>query len=138
MLGLVAGIVAALVGILVGFWLRGGSAKAEKTQLERRSEELAGELNASRAELARAQAESAVRAGFESLAGERATAIAQLSAERDRMRAELAAKTAAESHALAQLSRLQAELNAERAGLAEKVALLEGARKTLADQFEAL
>jgi DNA recombination protein RmuC len=138
MLGLTGGIVAAFVGILVGFWLRGASAKAEKTQLERRSEELAGELNGARSELARTQAESAVRAGFESLAAEREKAIERLNAERDGLRADLASKTTAEAQAVAQVSRLQAELNAERTSLAEKVALLEGARKTLADQFEAL
>jgi DNA recombination protein RmuC len=138
MAGLVGGIVAAFAGILVGFWLRGASSKAERTQLERRSEELAGELNGARAELARAQSESAARAGFESLAGERVRAIAQLAAERDGLRAELGTKTTTEARALAQVSGLQAELNAERSSLAEKVALLEGARKTLADQFEAL
>ncbi len=138
MQSLIGGIVAALVGILVGFWLRGASAKAEKTQLQQRSQELAGELGTVRSELQMAQAESAARAGFESLAAERERAIGQLTAERDRLGADLAAKTAAESQALAQVSGLQAELNAERASLAEKLALLEAARKTLADQFEAL
>jgi DNA recombination protein RmuC len=138
MLGLVGGIVAAFVGILVGFWLRGASAKAEKTQLERRAEDLAGELNLARSEMARAQTESAARAGFESLAAEREKAIALLAAERDGLRADLASRSASESQSLAQVSRLQAELNAERASLVEKVALLEGARNTLADQFEAL
>lgn len=137
-LELIGGIVAALAGILVGFWLRGASAKAEKTQLQQRAQELAAELGAARSELQQAQAESAARAGFESLAGERERAIAQLGAERDRLRDDLAAKSAAEAKALAQVSGLQAELNAERASLAEKVALLEAARKTLADQFEAL
>jgi DNA recombination protein RmuC len=138
MLGLMGGIVAAFVGILVGFWLRGASAKAEKTQLERRVEELAEALSAARLELARAQDDSAARAGFESLAREREKTIAQLAAERDGLRSDLGTKTAAEARALAQVSGLQAELNAERTSLAEKVALLEGARKTLADQFEAL
>jgi len=138
MLGLVGGIVAAIVGILVGFWLRGASAKAELTQSQRRTEELVGELNVARSEMTRAQTESAARAGFESLAAEREKAIAQLAVERDGLRTDLSQKATAEAQVLAQVSRLQAELNAERAGLAEKVALLEGARKTLADQFEAL
>jgi hypothetical protein len=37
MQALIGGIVAAFVGIVVGFWLRGASAKAEKTLLERRT-----------------------------------------------------------------------------------------------------
>jgi hypothetical protein len=44
MQALIAGVVAAFVGILVGFWLRGASAKGEKAQLEQRSAELAAEL----------------------------------------------------------------------------------------------
>ncbi len=138
MQGLIGGIVAAFVGILVGFWLRGASGKAEKTQMQQRAQELAAELAAARSDLQKSQAESAARAGFESLAAERARTIAQLAAERDRLSEDIASKTTAESQALAQVSRLQAELNAERASLAEKMALLEQARKTLADQFEAL
>jgi DNA recombination protein RmuC len=138
MQGVMVGIVAAFAGVLVGFWMRGVSGRAEKTQLQQRAQELAAELAAARSEQQRAQAESAARAGFESLAAERATAITQLAAERDRLGADLAAKTTAESQAQAQISGLHAELNAERASMAEKVALLDTARKTLADQFEAL
>jgi len=127
MQGLIGGIVAAFVGILVGFWLRSASAKAERTQLERRAQELVDELSAARSELTRAQAESAARAGFESLAGERAQTIAQLTVDRDSLNALLAAKNAAEAQALAKVSGLQAELNAERAGLQEKLAMLETA-----------
>src|ERR1035438_3693703 len=97
MLGLIGGIVAAFVGILLGFVLRGMSAKAEKALAEQRTQEVAqraqelaaelngarAETNAARAETARVQAESAARAGFESLAGERQKALAQLASERD-------------------------------------------------------
>ena len=69
MQALMAGIAAAFAGIVLGFWLRTNSAKAEKEQLERRAGELAAELAGVRGELAQAQAESAARAGFESLAG---------------------------------------------------------------------
>lgn len=65
----------AFVGVVFGFWLRAASARAEKAQLERRTEELTSELTGVRAELAKAQAESAARAGFESLAGERLDAL---------------------------------------------------------------
>jgi DNA recombination protein RmuC len=138
MQALIGGIVAAFVGILVGFWLRGASSKAEKAQREQRAQELTAELAGVRAALARAQSESAARAGFESLAAERAQTIAQLTADRDGLNTILAAKTAAEAQALARVSGLQAELNAERAGLQEKLAMLETAKKTLANQFEAL
>jgi DNA recombination protein RmuC len=133
-----SGIIAALAGIVVGFWLRGASAKAEKMQLQQRAEELAAQLAAGRVELEKVQTESAGRAGFESLAAERQNTIAQIAAEREALRADVASRAAVEAQALAQVSGLQAELRAERAGLAEKMALLEAAKKTLADQFEAL
>jgi DNA recombination protein RmuC len=133
-----SGIIAALAGIVVGFWLRGASAKAEKMQLQQRADELAAQLAAGRVELEKVQTESAGRAGFESLAAERQNTIAQIAAEREALRADVASRAAVEAQALAQVSGLQAELRAERAGLAEKMALLEAAKKTLADQFEAL
>lgn len=145
MVALIAGVVAALAGIVVGYWLRSLSAKSERAALERKAAEQAAELNAARSEVAqsradwtRAQAELGVRAGFEALANERAGVIGQLTAERDSLRAELQARTAAESLALARISKLEAELNGERASLAEKLKLLDAARNTLSDQFQAL
>jgi DNA recombination protein RmuC len=138
MQGLIGAIVAAFAGIVVGFWLRGASAKAEKMQLQQRADELAAQLAAGRTELEKVQAESAGRAGFESLAAERQNTIAQMAAEREALRADLASRAAVEAQALAHVSGLQAELKAERAALAEKLALLESAKQTLANQFEAL
>jgi DNA recombination protein RmuC len=160
MLALIAGMAAAFAGIVLGFWLRAKSAKAEKEQLERRTGELTAELTVVRGdlaaevagvrgELAQARAESATRAGFESLAAEREKtigqltaerdkSIAQLAAERDGLRVELQAKGEAESLSAARISQLEAELKSEREGLAEKLALLESAKKALADRFEAL
>jgi DNA recombination protein RmuC len=138
MQGLIGAIVAAFAGIVVGFWLRGASAKAEKMQLQQRADELAAQLAAGRTELEKVQAESAGRAGFESLAAERQNTIAQMAAEREALRADLASRAAVEAQALAQVSGLRAELKAERAALAEKLALLESAKQTLANQFEAL
>jgi len=137
MQALIGGI-ALIAGILLGFWLKHVSGKAEKTQLERRSEELTVELGGVRAELAKAQGESAARAGFESLAGEREKTVVQLTAERDGLRAELQAKTAVESTLNARVKELETELRNERQNLAEKLALLESAKQTLAHQFEAL
>jgi DNA recombination protein RmuC len=138
MQALIAGVVAAFVGILVGFWLRGASAKGEKAQLEQRSAELGAELTTAREGLKTAQEESASRAGFESLASERASALMRMTAERDGLRGELQSKQETEQRSAARISQLEAELRGERAGLAEKLALLEQAKKTLADQFEAL
>jgi DNA recombination protein RmuC len=138
MQALIAGIVAAFVGIILGFWLRTASTKAEKTQLERRIAEQGNELSAVRTELARVQAESSDRAGFESLAAERGKTIAQLTAERDGLSQDLQTKGAIELKQAAQIKELEANLANERANLQEKLALLESAKQTLANQFEAL
>jgi DNA recombination protein RmuC len=137
MQALIGGI-ALIAGVLVGFWLKVVSGKAEKTQLERRGQELTAELIGVRAELAKAQAESGARAGFESLATEREKVIAQLAAERDGLRADLQAKGAVESAQNARVKELETELRNERQNLAEKLALLDSAKQALANQFEAL
>jgi DNA recombination protein RmuC len=138
MQALIAGIVAAFVGVFFGFWLRGLSAKTEKTQSDSRAQEAAVELAAVRAALAQVQAESAARAGFESLAIERSRSLAQLASERDGLRAEIEAKAATERTQGARISQLEADLRNERQNLQEKLALLETAKQTLAHQFEAL
>jgi DNA recombination protein RmuC len=138
MQALIGGIVAAFVGILFGLWLRGASGKSEMTQREKRAQELTEELCVVRADLVKAQAESAARAGFESLAMERERTISQLAAERDGLRGELHAKAAVESQSAARIRELETELRNERQNLAEKLALLESAKQTLANQFEAL
>ena len=138
MLGLIGGIVAAFVGILVGFWLRGASSKAEKAQREQRAQELATELAGTRAALTQAQAESAARAGFESLAHERDRTIGQLAGERDALQNKLQFQGEEERKSASRISQLEAELKSERQGLQEKLALLESAKQSLAHQFEAL
>ena len=138
MQALMAGIAAAFIGIVFGIWLRSTSAKAEKEQLERRVAELGVELTAVRNELAQTQAESAARAGFESLAGERARTIAQLAAERDGLREDLQTKSATDRTQTARIKELETELRNERQNLQEKLALLDSAKQTLAHQFESL
>jgi DNA recombination protein RmuC len=138
MIQALVGGIALIAGVLLGFWLKLVSGKAEKAQLERRGEELAVELSGVRVELAKAQAESGARAGFESLAVEREKSIAQLAAERDGLRLDLAAKGATESGLNARVKELETELRNERQNLAEKLALLESAKQALANQFEAL
>jgi DNA recombination protein RmuC len=138
MLPLVIAAAAALAGIVVGFLLRGASAKAERARLEAALNEKAREVAEVRAELAQAQAEGAARAGFEKLAEERSGTIAQLVAERDQARVETQARIDEAGALSARVKELEAELRAERQSLAEKVALLEEAKTTLADKFEAL
>jgi DNA recombination protein RmuC len=152
----VAAVVAAILGIIVGYFLRNHAAQAEKAQaraqnesLDQRMQEQAIELSAVRSELARSQAESNARAGFEAQAAERLGRIRQLETEQkalmDRHDAEvgqlrtgLQAAGEAEKRSTARISQLEAELRAERAGMAEKIALLESAKETLANQFQAL
>jgi len=138
MLALIGGIAAAFVGIILGFLLRGWSAKTEKAQWERRAAELGEELGALRGELTRTQADAAARAGFESLAAERERTIAGLMTERQGLRGELQAKGATESTQAARIGQLEAELANEKKNLTEKLSLLESAKQSLAHQFEAL
>ena len=120
----IVGIVAAIAGILVGFWLRSASAKE-------RGAELARDLTAAKSELAQAQAESTARAGFEALAAERGKTV-------DALREELQTNADSERTLAARVKELEADLRNERQNLAEKLALLETAKKALSDQFQAL
>ncbi len=138
MMQAVIAVVALLAGILLGFIIRANSAKSEKALLEKQISANAEALAALQGKLAQSQAESAARAGFEPLAAEREKTIAQLRAESDNLRSEIAAKAATASTHAARISQLEAELEAERKNLAEKLALLDTAKKTLADQFHTL
>ena len=136
---------AAISGILLGWWLRHASAGSErghwlveKEQIGQHASELAAELLALRAELAKVRDLAAARAGFESLCAERERTIVALSTERAKLTTDLQLKSDAEGKRCAEISQLQAELNNERNGLAEKLALLESAKKSLADQFQTL
>jgi DNA recombination protein RmuC len=121
MLLLVVGVVAALfVGVVVGFGLRGR------------------ELGSAQREIQRLQQESAMRAGFEAVAAERAATIGRLAEEIGELRGEMQTKLDAESRLMARASELEAELRAQRESLAEKIALLDEAKKSLANQFQAL
>ena len=131
MLPSIAAVVAAIAGILVGFWLRGKSARTENAQLETRVAEQARTLDAAKAEMTQIQAESASRAGFQALAIERETALAAV-------RQELQAKADSERTQGARIKELEAELRNEQRNVAEKIALLETAKQTLSNQFQTL
>lgn len=124
MLPLIIGAVAAIAGILIGFGLRGASAAKRSTDLE-------GDLAAARSEIAQAQTQLAARAGYEALAVERERAIGAI-------RVELQSKADSERLLNARVKELEAELRNERQNIAEKLALLETAKKSLADQFQVL
>ncbi|HEX4031757.1 MAG TPA: DNA recombination protein RmuC [Terracidiphilus sp.] len=152
MLALVVGVAAALLGTLLGYWLRSASARAEKSLLEQnglnlaqnalnldqRNREQAEALKDAQAALARVQAESAARAGFESVAEERERTIRQLSGERIQLQAELKTKADQASESAGIIAGLNTRLENEQKNMVEKLALLETAEKTLANQFEAL
>ena len=131
-------VVAIVAGILLGFWIRAISAKRELALLEQRNRESLDALAALQKQLMQSQAESAARAGFESLAAERAAAIVHGNAEVAALRSELESKSAHASSLSARISQLEADLNHERQNMAEKVALLETAKQSLANQFQTL
>lgn len=145
---LIAG-AAAIVGILAGILIRGSLAKSEKEGLIHRNEELANALTQAGNALSESMALAGKRAGFELLAEEREKRIGELTTELeaqragslvtvDALRADLQARSDAEAQSRARISELETELRKERESLAEKVALLETAKKTLSDQFQAL
>ena len=130
--------IAALAGIVLGFWMRAHSTKAEKALLEQRNNELAAALNSAQSQLQQAQAESATRAGFESLAVEREKSIGQLTDEKSRLGRELQAKSDEAAQAAATIAELNAKLANEQKNLTDKLALLDTAKQTLANQFQTL
>jgi DNA recombination protein RmuC len=134
----VVGALALTVGILLGFWQGTSNKRRNEGILEERNKDLTARIQASTALLGQVMAQSEARAGFESLAKEREAAIRQLKIEKGELQAAFDAKTRQEHLYAATVSRLEAELKAERAGLAEKIALLETAKKALADQFQSL
>ena len=108
--------------------------------LSQTSTELAQLRNHSAAELAqlRTEASAALTQTRSQAAAELAQSRAEASAELAQLRKDLAAKSEAEAQARTQASELSAKLEAEQNKLEESKKLLEGAKKTLADQFEAL
>jgi DNA recombination protein RmuC len=130
--------IAIVVGLLLGFFIRSGSARRESALLEQRNREAFEALNALQRQLSQAQSESATRAGFESLAAERAGTITQLSGQVSKLRADVDYKAGSETTLRARISQLEAELNNERKNLGEKIELLETAKKSLSDQFQTL
>lgn len=134
----VFGLAALAIGILIGYLLCAVAAKARQTQSEIFATERDRQLTALREELTRVKDESAMRAGFESLAAEREKRIGQLGTDIETLRVDLATKTDVSARAAATIAALNAERASDEKNLAEKLALLETAKKALADQFQTL
>jgi DNA recombination protein RmuC len=130
--------IALVAGVVLGFLIRSASTRRELALLEQRNRESFDALGALQKQLMQSQTESAARAGFEPLAAERASAIAQLNSEISSLRTDISAHGARESTLNARISQLETDLQNERKNLAEKVELLEAAKRTLADQFQVL
>ena len=134
----IVAVLALLAGLVVGYILGAKSAAARQSLLEQKTREDAAALAGMRADLVKAQADLNDAAGFKSLAIERQASIDKLTAERNEaQRAVVESAEAARKHA-ARISQLEADLANEQKNLTEKVALLEEARKTLANQFQSL
>src|SRR5579863_7065545 len=107
-------VLAIVAGILLGFWIRTVSTKRELGLLDQRNRESLDALGALQKQLTQAHAESAARAGFESLARERAATVTQVNAEVAGLRSELESKSTHASSLSARISQLEADLNNER------------------------
>jgi DNA recombination protein RmuC len=106
--------IAALAGILIGFWLRSLDVRADIALLEKTNRDITDAFHKVRSDLEKAADESKARASFESLASEREKIIGQMTAEHDRLRAEVQAKTDAERAQATRVSELEADLRNER------------------------
>lgn len=138
MMQAVVALVAVVAGLLVGIWIRSMAARSEKKLLEQLNRESGDALAAVQTQLLQVQAESAGRAGAEQVAAEREKTIERITAERDQARRVLESAGEFARGQAARISQLEAELSGERKNLAEKIELLEAAKKTLADQFQTL
>ncbi len=133
-----AALAALAAGFLLGFLIRAVVARAVLAEALAVAAERERQLAEARTELGRAQAEAAARAGFESLAAERERRIGEQAAEIAALRKQLKEKTDEAAGLDAQVASLQTRLQNEEKNLAEKLALLDKAEKTLADKFQSL
>lgn len=149
LLGIIVGIVIDFVFRLITDKKERAASEAERVQQSQRISALAAELAAARTDAAQSRELAERRAGWESLAVERERMIGvlnadrekiveNLAAERDRALTELRQKSESERRALSEVSQLRADLLNERKNLGEKIALLDNAKSTLTDQFQAL
>ncbi len=134
----IVGLAGVAAGVVAGFLMRAVLARAAGARSEAVAAERDRQLGELRGELERTRAESAARARFEPLASEREKRIDALSAEINTLRASLGAKSEEVGGLASNVAKLETQLESERKNLGEKVALLETAKKALADQFQLL
>lgn len=131
-------IVALIAGFILGYLILHLASRSERAATASENARLAQRAAELTAEIAALRAETDRRAPFEQLSIERQGIIERLTAERDQSAAALQAKSEAERTLAERASQLEADLRNERQNLAEKVALLETAKESLANQFQAL
>jgi len=124
---LIIGAVAVLVGVVLGSLLRAVSEKAEKLQFQQRAQELTGELETVKSDLAKVQSESATRAGFESLAAERLETLLERNRQLEGAKRQLEEKDREILRLTSVNSKLETDLANER-----------GNGERLTDQFKVL
>lgn len=148
---------ALLLGILIGIALgaitaaliTGATARTERMLREQGETSARSQLAALQLEAAqwRSEAETRAQARYaaetqlataSTLAEERHRQVDSLRAEVESLRSDLLKSSELARQQSSQISRLEAELRSEREGLAEKIAILDTARQSLANQFEAL
>ena len=137
------------LGALAGILISGAKTRTERLLRQQGETSAREQLTALQTEAAywrseaesRAQARSAAEAQFataSTLAEERLRQTEVLRSEVETLRSQLQRAAETERQHASEVSKLEAELRNERQNLAEKLALLETAKQTLAHQFEAI
>lgn len=128
---LVATLGVALVCLLVGFWLGSRSLRGQLTEQQNETQRL-------RQQTQQDAMLGARLAAAETLAEQRRQALEGRDAELRALQQTIENKIEIERNQASEISRLNSELGNEKSKTAENLALLEAAKKTLSDQFQAL
>lgn len=153
LLGVIVGVILGLIaGNLIGKQKAAAekqNANAERQLREQSEQSLRAQLESARAESERLrtaleshqQNESQLGNQFaqqKTLAEERLSSVSKLQSQLDELRQQQATEQETARAHVSRISQLEADLRNERQNIAEKVALLESAKQTLAHQFQAL
>jgi DNA recombination protein RmuC len=120
-------VIVLLAGIALGYWVRANSARSEKDLLDQHNRELSDALNALRCQLTQSQAESAARAGYESLATERLNSLLERNTQLESIKKQLDEKDGE----ILRLARLHSKLETD-------LANEQGNAEQLTQQFKIL
>ncbi len=146
MLTLVVGIAALFLALLLGYALGQRMSRAAQSataaELARANTALDAALTEKSSAIAEKSAAEIALAAAKARDEERASALALITTERDRLHSELSAlreeKSTLETSLTARISSLREALDAERTKTAEKLAVMEKAEQTLTAQFQSL